>query len=54
MGIIDMYLSGESIGSVVASLKHKTRYVAMKSPQNFDLSRFERQIGAKRLVYKEF
>lgn len=54
MGTIDMYLSNISIGDVIASLKHKARYVALKSPQNFNLAAFERRIGAKQIIYKEF
>ena len=44
-----MFLSDKSIGEVVASLRKKTRYVALKSPSNFKLEEFEKQINATRL-----
>ena len=44
-----MFLSTKSIGEVVASLRGKTRYVALKSPSNFKLREFEEQINATRL-----
>lgn len=51
---IDMYMSDHSIGDVVSSLRHKCRYVGLKSPQNFNITSFERHIHAERVWHKTF
>ena len=49
-----MYMSDRSISEVVSSLRHKCRYVGLKSPQNFNLSSFEKHIKAERIWHKTF
>ena len=51
---IDMYMSDYSIGEIVSSLRHKCRYVGLKSPQNFNITSFEHQIRAERVWHKTF
>ena len=51
---IDMSMSDHSIGDIVSSLRHKCRYVGLKSPQNFNITSFERHIHAERVWHKTF
>ena len=47
-------MSKRSIGDIVASLQSKTRFIGLKSPQNFDIETFEHSISARCVLRRTF